>query len=56
MANQTERRAYRKIEEAEAAVYGKKLSMDFAKIVRTIDLGNDDDKIAEIGNKQLKDD
>ena len=30
--------------------------MDFAKIVRTIDLGKDDDTIEEIGKKQVKDD
>ena len=30
--------------------------MDFAKIVKTIDLGKDDDTIAEMGMKQLKDD
>ena len=30
--------------------------MDFAKIVKTIDLGKDDETIEEIGKKQLKDD
>ena len=30
--------------------------MDFAKIVKTIDLGKDDETIEEISKKQVKDD
>ena len=58
MDNQVERRAYRlgPGSEVAAAIHGRKLSMDFAKIVKTIDLGKDDETIAEMGMKQLKDD
>ena len=54
MESQAERRAFMQIPPGgaeNAAIQGKKLSMDFANIVKTIDLANDDSTIAEM-NKQ----
>lgn len=54
MANQTERRAFRPNHTTsanDAAIQGRKLSLDFARIVKTIDLGCEDDNTITDMNK-----